>query len=478
MVFSSVIFLTYFLPLFLLIYFLIKKEFKNPFILISSILFYSWGAPKFIFVILATTTLDFYLVKLMDGSASKKMRNVLLVLSLSLNLGMLFYFKYCNFFVDNINVVLNAAGIKEIKWANVILPIGISFYTFESLTYVIDVYRKVHKPLNNFWTYQTYITLFPKLIAGPIVRYHEISDQLTNRENNETIDNKLSGFYRFCIGLGKKVIIANVMALKADELFNADISQVSTTQAWIGVLAYTFQIYFDFSGYSDMAIGICKMIGFKLPENFDNPYTSKSITEFWRRWHMTLGNWMKNYLYIPLGGNKVKTTSRLYFNLWLVFLASGFWHGAAWTFVFWGVFHGLMLVIERAFLLRIYSKIGTIIPLLITFFLINIGWILFRSNSLNDTIEVIGRLFTYHPDHTPYYTLNTDFHFYFHFALAVFFSFLTLFKSGQKIQNIIYNPTHNLAGNISLTALSVFLFVLSLAIITGSNFNPFIYFRF
>ena len=319
MVFSSILFLLYFLPAFLIIYFLTPAKLKNLVILLGSIFFYAWGAPLFIFAILGTTTVDFFLVKTMHNSTNEKRRKLFLVLSLCVNLGLLFYFKYCNFFIDNFNLVLQTLGVQQVKWTGVLLPIGISFYTFESLTYSIDVYRKVHKPLNNFWNYQMYIILFPKLIAGPIVRYHEISDQITDRSAYYNIDNILTGFYRFCIGLGKKVFIANLMAAKADAVFNADVNTLTAGTAWLGTLAYTFQIYFDFSGYSDMAIGIGKMLGFKFPENFNNPYTSRSITEFWRRWHMTLGNWMRNYLYIPLGGSKVDSKTRLYFNLWSMF---------------------------------------------------------------------------------------------------------------------------------------------------------------
>ena len=246
MIFSSILFLVYFLPLFLAVYYLADKEYKNIIILIGSIIFYAWGAPKFIYVILATTTLDFFLVQKMASSENETLRKTFLIISLSLNLGLLFFFKYSNFFVDNINVALQATGIHEIVWLKLALPIGISFYTFESLTYVIDVYRKVHKPLNHFWNYQTYILLFPKLIAGPIIRYHEISEQLTDRPMNGTEDGRLGGFYRFVLGLSKKVLIANVMGAQADAIYGLNYAEISTTTAWIGSIAYTFQIYFDF----------------------------------------------------------------------------------------------------------------------------------------------------------------------------------------------------------------------------------------
>lgn len=475
MVFSSVIFLVYFLPGFLALYFLAPVKFKNPVLLLSSIFFYMWGAPLFIFAILATTTIDFYFVKLLHQSQTEKKRKLFLVLSLCLNIGMLFYFKYCNFFIENVNTLLGVFGAREITWTKVILPIGISFYTFESITYVVDVYRRIHKPLDNFWQYQLYIICFPKLIAGPIIRYHEISDQIADRSANDTIDNKLTGFYRFCIGLSKKVLIANVMALKADEVFNMSADQLTTYSAWIGMLAYTFQIYFDFSGYSDMALGIGKMIGFKFPENFDNPYTSKSITEFWRRWHMTLGNWMKNYLYIPLGGNKVNSKAKLYFNLWLVFLASGFWHGAAWTFIIWGVYHGLWLVLERMFLNKVYEKLGSLISTLICFVLVAIGWVFFRADTIGNALCIIKELFAFNFSIPPNFL---DGEFIFYFLIAILFSFFACFKAGLGIQKKVYYSYYGISGNIIAMFTAFTLFVLSLSSITSSGFNPFIYFRF
>jgi len=390
MVFSSIVFLLYFLPIFLLAYYFVDRKYKNIVILIGSIFFYAWGAPKFIFVILFTTFLDFHLVTWMDKSANETKRKLMLLLSVSVNLGLLFYFKYSNFFVENVNSVLSIFGDKQIHWTKLILPIGISFYTFETITYVVDVYRRVHKPLTKFWDYQLYIILFPKLIAGPIIRYHELADQITERK--DLIDDKLTGFYRFALGLGKKVLIANQMGMIADAIFASNYNDIGMLTAWIGSIAYTFQIYFDFSGYSDMAIGLAKMMGFKFPENFNNPYISQSITDFWRRWHMTLGSWMRNYLYIPLGGNKVSST-RLYFNLWIVFLASGLWHGASWSFIFWGAFHGFFLVIERAFLGKVLTKIGKIPSILITFFIVNIGWVFFRVEKISDAFCFVKQMF-------------------------------------------------------------------------------------
>jgi alginate O-acetyltransferase complex protein AlgI len=442
--------------------------------LIISICFYAWGAPKFIFAILGTTTLDFFLVRTMYHADTKQKQKLFLILSLCLNVGMLFYFKYCNFFIENFNTILNAFGVTSVEWAKVILPIGISFYTFESLTYVIDVYRREHKPLDNFWHYQLYIILFPKLIAGPIIRYHDISNQITNRFETDTVDNKLSGFFRFVIGLCKKVLVANVLAVKADEVFNMDPTLLSTSAAWMGSLSYTFQIYFDFSGYSDMAIGLGKMLGFKFPENFNNPYNAGSITEFWRRWHMTLGSWMKNYLYIPLGGNKVDSKTRLYINLWIVFVLSGFWHGAAWTFIFWGVYHGLFLVLERMFLLRMYERLGKFIPVIITFFIVNIGWIFFRAEHFSNAIQITKKLFSF--DFRTILEFDNEYKFY--FVVAVFCSFFGLFGFGKRVQRFFYEYQYSNVQIATLGLFAVVFYYLCLAAVTASTFNPFIYFRF
>lgn len=474
MVFSSIVFILYFLPAFLITYYAVGKKYKNIVILAFSIFFYSWGAPKFIFVILGTTFLDFHLVKWMSLTQKQLHRQLMLALSVSINLGLLFYFKYSNFFIEIVNSFLSALGGSNIQWTKLVLPIGISFYTFETITYVVDVYRRVHKPLNNFWDYQLYIILFPKLIAGPIIRYHDLADQIADRSQNDTIDNRLTGFYRFIIGLAKKVLIANHMGLQADTIFAMDYSGLDTYTAWIGILAYTFQIYFDFSGYSDMAIGIAKMIGFKFPENFNNPYISRSVTEFWRRWHITLGAWMRNYLYIPLGGNRVSTKRRLYFNLWFVFLASGLWHGASWNFVIWGAFHGLFLVLERIFLLNFYDKIGKLPSTLITFLIVVIGWVFFRVEDLSESFTYLMRMFSFNFHNT----LSFNAEFYTFLILAAFFAFFTYFKTGLKIQDAVYFNSYNNKKHIVMFGLSVMLLTLCISSITAFDFNPFIYFRF
>lgn len=463
------------MPLVLAIYLLIPNALKNGFLLIASIVFYSWGAPKFIAVILITTTLDFYLVRWMAHSANDFSRKLLLIVSIFLNIGLLVYFKYCNFFIENINDVFSFLNAGEIKWVNVMLPIGISFYTFESLTYVMDVYRKEHKPLQSFFQYQLYILFFPKLIAGPIVRFSQIADQITGRFTSFNVDFFLAGVYRFVIGLSKKVLIANVLAKIADDVFAFPVSTLSSLECWIGALAYTFQIYFDFSGYSDMAIGLGKMFGFTLPENFNNPYTSKSITEFWQRWHITLGSWMKNYLYIPLGGNQV-SKKRLYFNLGLVFVLSGLWHGASWTFVLWGIYFGVWLVIERLFLKEYLNKIG-VLSWLSTFLIVVLGWVFFRSETIEHSFNFIKQMFQWQSMETNHIYLSNKI--FAAFSVSAFFSFFVLLPFGSNVQTFIFDfEKKNVVWHAIIMLQVILLFVWCLASITASDFNPFIYFRF
>lgn len=435
-----------------------------------SIFFYSWGGPKFILAILATTFIDFQLVNAMHKSKSKGNKIKLLILSLAINLGLLFYFKYCNFFIDNFNALLG----MDLSLAKIILPIGISFYTFESVTYVVDVYRGIHKPLKNFWHYQTYILLFPKLIAGPIVRYHDIADQITNREKNYTPDVKLSGFLIFCFGLAKKAIIANTIGMQADAVFSLPAEQIDTAAAWVGAIAYTFQIYFDFSGYSDMAIGLCKIMGFRIPENFNNPYISTSITDFWRRWHITLGTWMKNYLYIPLGGNKV-SSGKLYRNLFVVFLLSGFWHGASWNFILWGAYHGVFLVMERLFLGNVLAKAGKFISIPFTFMVVITGWVLFRNENITYGLNVIKQMYSFN-FFDGKFAMNNDF--IFMATLALIISMFAIFPKTLSIQQKLYGENFSSTGKWALVLASVSLFYISLSYISALNFNPFIYFRF
>ena len=473
MVFSSSFFLFYFLPIFLLVYHLVGPKLKNYVILAASIFFYSWGAPKFVSVILISTIVDFYIVKQIHENQDNRRRRLLLGLSIFINLGLLVYFKYANFFIENLNDTLNLFGATEVSWTKVVLPIGISFYTFQTLTYSIDVYRRIHAPLKKVSDYLLYIMSFPQMIAGPIVRFNLIADQIIKRK--ETIDEKLLGFYRFSIGLAKKVLIANVMAEQADLIFNSNLSELSIGSAWLGILAYTFQIYFDFSGYSDMAIGLGRMIGFKFPENFNSPYISRSISEFWRRWHMTLGNFMRDYLYIPLGGNRVKSKYRLFFNLWIVFLLSGLWHGASWNFVLWGAFHGFFLILDRLFFEKFLVRIGKFFSILITFIIVMFGWVIFRLENIVDIKTYFEQMFNFNSslsiDAIPAFGLIG--------SLAILFSFIAAFKWGRKLQAFIYNTeVYAIKYHLLLTIISLVLLVLSVSAVNSSGFNPFIYFRF
>lgn len=474
MVFSSSLFLLYFLPVFLLLYLIIKPGLRNYLALAASIFFYAWGAPNLIWIVLVSIIADYYLVAHMHRCTGRKQK-WLLTASVFLNIGLLLYFKYANFFVENFDTLLQTMGFKHTEWTRIALPIGISFYTFQKMSYAVDVYRKVKEPLARISDYALFILLFPQLIAGPIVRFNEIADQLTNRSKNENTEYRLMGFYRFIIGLSKKVLIANVMGAKADEILAMDFATIDSTLAWTGILAYTFQIYFDFSGYSDMAIGLGKMMGFRFPENFNNPYISRSISEFWRRWHITLGAWMRDYLYIPLGGNRVSNKTRLYLNLWLVFIISGFWHGASWNFIVWGGFHGFFLILDRLFLLKLLDKAGKFISTGFTFFVTIIGWVLFRIEDFGSIGIFLKKMFSF--DFGCYdYENNT--YFTFIFFVAVFFSFITYSAFGKKWEKTVFFTDFTNKLHLRYFAVCLVLLILCVAYITSSDFNPFIYFRF
>lgn len=432
-------------------------------------LFYAWGAPKFVFILFASTFIDFYLVRSLHLNEDEKQRKQLLGLSILLNLGLLFYFKYSGFFVESISGLLNQWGLisKTIR-LDILLPIGISFYTFQTLTYSIDVYRRKVEPLEKVGDYLLYIFLFPQMIAGPIVRFADIAKEL--RERSHKAINLFVGMERFAVGLAKKVLLANPCGRIADNIIDSNISDLSAPQAWLGIIAYTMQIYFDFSGYSDMAIGLGRMLGFHFPENFNHPYISKSITEFWRRWHITLGAWMRDYLYIPLGGNK-KGKKRTYLNLWIVFFASGLWHGAAWNFVLWGGFHGLLLVIERGFKHKSWTnKIPASLKFALTFLLVMMGWVLFRIEDFSRLGEYYYVLFNGRWTTENWSLKNYEI---VHLSAAISLSFLPLLPSLR-----VRNSNGSSIILVGRSVLSLCFLILSLAWISSSDFNPFIYFRF
>ena len=499
MVFSSTIFLYYFLPIFLITYWLTPKQYKNITALIWSLLFYMWGAPKFVFVLLASVIIDFFLAKKIyitttsemqaEGGSPLEAREEVnqnkkyLILSLILNIGLLFYFKYANFFIENVNVLLEGIGMSGVHWAKLALPIGISFFTFQKISYIVDVYKGKHEPLEKLSDLMLYIMLFPQLIAGPIVRYGEIKDQLKDRSQFENIDNKLNGLFRFSIGLSKKMFIANQMSELADTIFKISPEALTTGQAWLGSLAYAFQIYFDFSGYSDMAIGLGLMMGFRFPENFNAPYISQSITEFWRRWHITLSNWMRDYLYIPLGGNQVGKV-RLYFNLCFVFLISGFWHGAAWTFIAWGAFHGLFLILDRLFLLKILKKIGKPLSILFTFIITLVGWVIFRAETFSQAVSFIGTMFDVtNLDWAISTTKGTyawfiEYRYRFILIVGVVLSFLPMFNFIEKSMNEFLQTKTSSKVAVVKTIIAFILLAVCMTEVISTGVNPFIYFRF
>jgi alginate O-acetyltransferase complex protein AlgI len=492
MVFSSTLFLFYFLPVFLGIYWLAPQQLKNPVALVASLLFYAWGGLNFLALFLGSVVVNFFLIRFMDAATERWKQRIFLIISILLNVSMLFYFKYANFFLDNASAVRGYFGSPSLSWEKVVLPIGISFFTFEKLTYTIDVYRGVNKPLKSFWDFLLYIMLFPKMIAGPIVRFHEIAGQLTDRREFDTVDEKLAGLFRFIIGLSKKVLIANVLGEQADRIFALDPATLPVAQAWLGAIAYTFQIYFDFSGYSDMAIGLGRLMGFQFPENFNSPYVARSITEFWQRWHITLGRWMRDYLYIPLGGNRVGP-SRLYVNLWTVFILSGFWHGAAWTFIAWGAYHGFFLILDRLVLLRFYRQIGAL-SILPTFLITVVGWVLFRAETLSRAAVYIQRLLGLRHK----VSANTwgavpgtmvepalmdwnqfDKQFWTLLVLGAFLAFMNVLPSLERRNLSLYAAhTLSLRRSAALSLVAALLLVLSASSLIGSSFNPFIYFRF
>ncbi len=479
MVFSSGIFLFQFLPFFLLVYFLTPYKGKNILALLGSLFFYAWGGPEFLLWLLISITIDYFLTLAIANTEDKSKKKKLLFLSLLSNVGVLLYFKYANFFVDNTGLLMSLFGGDNSfieSWTPVVLPIGISFFTFQKISYVIDIYRGNAKVLKNWVDCTLYIMLFPQLIAGPIVRYKDVADQMVDRRHNLNSQERLDGMVRFVVGLSKKMLIANQLGSMVDNELGR-LGSVSTPEAWLIIVSYSFQIYFDFSGYSDMAIGIGKMMGFKFPENFNIPYVSQSITEFWQRWHITLGSWMRDYLYIPLGGNRVSTV-RLYVNLIVVFLISGFWHGASWNFLLWGGFHGFFLILDRIFLKNLLGKIGTLPSVIITYVIVLIGWAIFRIEDWNELCGMLRIMFgdSINSGIDIYLTSK----FWSILVLAILFSFLPLIWC-RPVQ-WLYGYEGVERGNLFLETLRilvvVILMITCLSEVFASGFNPFIYFRF
>lgn len=473
MVFSSATFLFIFLPVVLILYYLLPARGRNVWLLIASLLFYSWSEPRFIALLLVSITADYFIARAMDKAEGNK-RKGWLAFSLVLNIGILAYFKYANFFIENVQQFYSWLGLVPFEWHKVALPVGISFVTFQKISYMVDVYRRDHEAQQRWDVLALYILMFPQLIAGPIIRYKEIVAQLADRSAQDTPRNRFNGLYRFLIGLSKKVLIANVLAEQVDVIFATAPGELAAGTAWIGMLAYTMQIYFDFAGYSDMALGLGRMFGFSFPENFNFPYISRSFTEFWKRWHITLGNWMKDYLYIPLGGNR-KGTARTYLNLVTVFFLSGLWHGAAWTFAIWGLYHGLFLVLDKWGLRKLLEKAGRIPSTLLTFLFVMIGWVIFRADTLGYAAEYIGRLFAFAASADG---ILLDTRFVVILIAATLCAFSGIFGKIESAVNGLYERSLTTNRAIVVPLVMVALYVLDGSALLAGGFNPFIYFRF
>lgn len=477
MSFSSFEFLFYFCPCFLGLFYLIHKQYRTKLTVAGSFLFYLWGSPAGATILLLTTVVDYYLAEVIFASKNR-MRKWVLFLGIFENIALLFYFKYMNFFVGEFNTLFGYYQIPAIPWTSVVFPLGISFITFHKISYLVDIHRQKATPADTFLDFALYMVFFPKLIQGPIICYHEFSSPAA--DGKATDRDRLNGLFRFCIGLAKKTLIADPLGTVADKVFGLDLTAMTVGYSWLGALCYTLQIYFDFSGYSDMAIGIGNMMGFKISENFNRPYISQNFTEFWRRWHMTLSNWFKHYLYIPLGGNR-RSSFRMYFNLWIVFLLSGLWHGANWTFIVWGAYHGLFLVANKLFWIKASHRLGKMITIPLTFFFVLIGWVIFRSDSIGFAGLYLGRMF----DIARINSMVTDVPWVdlvgnrqlFVMCIALFISFFPnpLFEFIKKKLNCYGNQNFRIWMALLWTQILLWLSLIHLA---NKSFKPFIYLRF
>jgi len=471
MIFSSTLFLFLFLPIVLGVHFLIAQKYKNLFILIASLFFYAWGEQVLVLLMMSSICVNYVIGNIIFEFQKKNNQiqsKIALVFGVAINLSVLAYYKYINFFIDTLSQI----GLDiNIDVSSVVLPIGISFFTFQSISYLIDVYRKTVEGQKSLINLGMYISLFPQLIAGPIVRYADISKEIESR----TITSSLfkEGISRFIIGFAKKVIIANNLGLIANKVFEILPSELSTSLSWIGIICYSLQIYYDFSGYSDMAIGLGKMFGFNFKENFEHPYISSSIREFWRRWHISLSSWFKDYLYVPLGGNR-KGKYRTYANLLIVFFLTGLWHGASWSFVIWGLFHGVFLIIERLNIIKLPSKLN-ILSRIYTLLVVLIAWVFFRAETLEYSINFIAKMFSFSSgtNNYPYLFLNT----YTYLILIIGIAFAMPLRK-FIIKNIAFLIKKEIYIKTIEYSFYVIIFVLSIMELAQATYNPFIYFRF
>ena len=471
MVFSSSIFLFFFLPLVIAGYYLLKENYRLSFLLLTSLFFYAWGEPKYILIMLLSIVINYSFGIVIHKSIVYHTRKIiaktLLIFGIVCNLVILFYFKYFNFTLGTVNRFINTG----FELRDIVLPIGISFYLFQGMSYLIDIYRKKVDVQKNPVKLAFYISFFPQLMAGPIIRYSDIKEQIDKR--TVSVELFISGAQRFVIGLAKKVIIANNVGAVADIIFGTAASEIGIGTAWLGIMCYTFQIYFDFSGYSDMAIGLARIFGFKFLENFNYPYISKTMTEFWRRWHISLSSWFRDYVYIPLGGNK---KGNVYANLFIVFALTGFWHGANWQFLVWGLWHGLFLIIERLFGFR-EVKNRNIIPLRYAFttLIVMLGWVFFRSPNMSYALEYLGVMFGLVQLENVSFTLE-----YYLSPKTVFILCLAIIASTPVLNSVStwLKDTNALLVKCISYILILGLFFLSIVFVTASSYNPFIYFRF
>ncbi len=454
-----------FLPITLALYYITPKKFRNLTLFIVDLVFYAWGEPMLVILMLVSIAVN-YTAGILIGlnREKKKLTKTVFILDIIINLGLLGFFKYAGFIGETLNIVLPFLNIPVIEVA---LPIGISFYTFQTMSYTIDVYRNTVKMQKNIITFGTYVSLFPQLIAGPIVRYEDVAEQLVNRK--ESLAQFTDGVKMFLIGLAKKILLANQMGALWDTLREGGAS-AGVLGAWIGIIAYTFQIYFDFSGYSDMAIGLGRMFGFEFVKNFDYPYISKSVTEFWRRWHISLGTWFREYVYIPLGGNR-KGLGRQLINIGVVWFLTGLWHGASWNFILWGLYFGVLLSIEKIFLLKLLKKIPSAFAHIYTIIIFVFGWVLFYFEDIGEMGAFILRLFGSDG-------IAADAN-----IKAVIFSYIPLLTAAllfstplpKKLYKMIKNPV---AVGILDNALCILVMVICTAELVSSDYNPFLYFKF
>lgn len=473
MVFSSLLFLFAFLPVVLLIYFIAPKSLRNFVLFVMSLLFYAWGEPRYIVIMLFSTLSDYthgLLVSWCKKKGDIKRAKLLLFSAMVINLSLLIFFKYSYFIISNINMIFST----DIQLLKLALPIGISFYTFQTMSYTISVYRGEVEAQKDIIAFGAYVALFPQLIAGPIVQYKTIVDQLTHRK--ESMDKFAYGVQRFMIGLGKKVLLANNIGYLWNQINVLDVTTISTLTAWIGIIAFAFQIYFDFSGYSDMAIGLGYMFGFCFLENFNYPYMSKSITEFWRRWHISLGTWFKDYVYIPLDGNKKGLTKQIR-NIFVVWLLTGIWHGASWNFVIWGIYFGVLLIIEKIVLLKWLQKWPAFISHIYTLLLVLFSWVIFVFEDFSNVILYFKAMLGFNG--VGFISSESIYLLYTNLLLLIILIIASTDLPKRLVQKWFLRINHHkFAVQCVKNLVFIVIFILSISYLVDASFNPFLYFRF